>query len=71
MRAVIPMPSDRAITHTAFRYPAPICGGCDQPMLTITEVRNRRNGEPLKLITYRCAKCGSKVGKIQGRPKDS
>jgi len=63
------MPTDRVISHTAFRYPAPICNDCDQLMLTITEVRNRRKGEPLKLISYRCPKCEPTVGRMKKRPK--
>jgi hypothetical protein len=40
------MSTKTPITHLAIKYPAPICEECDQVMLTVTDVYNRRLGEP-------------------------
>ena len=47
------LPRTTRSTHLAVGIPAPICEECDQVMLTVTEVYNRKNGEPLKLVSRR------------------
>jgi hypothetical protein len=65
------MPTKNPITHLAIKFPAAICEGCDQVMLTVTEVYSRRLGEPLKLVSYKCQRCGSTFGKLRERLKNS
>jgi RNase P subunit RPR2 len=64
---VPPMSNNNPITHLAIKFPAPICEGCDQVMLTVTEVYSRRHSESLKLVSYKCQRCGSTLGKLQQR----
>jgi hypothetical protein len=50
------------VTFLAIQYPAPICERCGQIMLTVTTVHKRLKSEPLKVISYRCQRCGYTLG---------
>jgi hypothetical protein len=52
------MPSDHAIDPDELRYPTPRCAKCNKPMDTVVEILDRPNGEPMKVIRYRCKDCG-------------
>jgi hypothetical protein len=56
------------ITYMAIKYPAPICERCGQLMLTVTTVHHRKKSKPLKVISYRCQRCGCTLG--DGRRSD-
>jgi hypothetical protein len=50
------------ITYLAIKYPAPICERCGLAMLTVTTVHHRLKSDPLKVICYRCQRCGGTLG---------
>ena len=52
------MPFDHAIDPEDFREPVPRCVNCSRPMITVVEYLARRNGEPMKLIRWRCEDVG-------------
>jgi hypothetical protein len=59
------MGNEHPVTFLAIKFPAPVC--CGQPMMTITEVHTRKNGDVETVLTFHCDLCKSKLRNIVRR----
>ena len=56
------------LIYSSLTFPAPVCYDCAAPMPTVTTIFHLGTPEVVRIVSYKCEKCGLTLGRP--RPRD-